>query len=92
MQPQRKRTYVKVISVFDNTGFMQPKNIIWSNGNVSKIEQVKDFRPASCIERGLPGDCYTVVIDGENRHLFFERSDSRFASTFGRWFFEEYPV
>ena len=92
MDAQRKRTYVKVISVFDNTGFMQPKKIIWDSGKVSEIEKVQDFRPSTCIERGLPGDCYTIVIGGEKRLLFFERSDKRFASTFGRWFFEEYEV
>ena len=86
---KRERTYVKVTSVFDATGFMQPKDIIWNDGHIDIIERVKDFRPASCIERGLPGDCYTVVIDGENRHLFFQRTDSRFASTFGRWFVEK---
>ena len=84
----RERTYVKVTSVFDSTGFMQPEKIFWSDGRIDKIEKVKDFRPATCIERGLPGDCYTVVIKGENQHLFFERTDTRFASTFGRWFVE----
>ena len=92
MEGQRQRTYVKVISVFDNTGFMQPKKILWNNGRVSEIEKVQDFRPASCIEHGLPGDCYTIMIGGEKRLLFFERSDKRFSSTFGRWFFEDYEV
>ena len=88
----RIRTYVKVKSVFDATGFMQPEKVIWNDGRIDKIEKVKDFRPASCIERGLPGDCYTVVINGENTHLFFQRSDDRFASTFGRWYVEEYDT
>lgn len=90
MKPQRVRIYVKVDTTFDKTGFMQPKDIIWNDGKVSRIDQVTDFRPASVIEHGLQGDCYTVMINGEKRHLFFERSDRRFASTFGRWFFEEY--
>lgn len=92
MNAQRQRIYVKVTSVFDKTGFMQPKSIIWNDGHVSAIEQVKDFRPAACIEHGLPGDCYTVIINGEKRLLFFERTDRRFGSVFGRWFFEEYEV
>ena len=86
---ERVRTYVKVAAAFDKLGFMQPRQIMWNDGHVSRIEKVKDFRPASCIEKGLPGDCYTVVINGKNLHLFFQRTDSRFASTFGRWFVEE---
>ncbi len=83
-----ERVYVKVNSDFDSTGYMQPKTIIWQDGRVFQIEAVKDFRPASSIERSLPGDCYTVIIKGEIKHLFFERSQDRFASHFGRWFVE----
>ena len=36
----------------------------------------------------MSGDCYTVMVKGQERHLFFERSDPRFPSRFGRWFVE----
>ena len=85
---QLQRVYVKVSSDFDSTGYMQPRAIIWKDGRVFRIDAVKDFRPASSIERGLPGDCYTVVIKGETKRLFFERSRDRFAGHFGRWFVE----
>ena len=89
MKPQRpERVYVKVTSDFDSTGFMQPRSITWKDGRTFKIDEVKDFRPASSVEHGLPGDCYTVVIGGKLKHLFFERSQDRFASHFGRWFVE----
>lgn len=92
-RPQRpERTYVKVNSDFDSTGFMQPRSITWKDGRVFQIEAVKDFRPASSIARGLPGDCYTVVIKGETKHLFFERSDPLFATKVGRWFVETTPA
>ena len=52
-----QRVYVKVNSDFDSTGYMQPRSITWKDGRVFKIEAVKDFRPASSIEHGLPGDC-----------------------------------
>lgn len=88
-KPQKpERIYVKVNSDFDHTGYMQPRAFTWRDGRVFKIDAVKDFRPASSVERGLPGDCYTVVIKGETKHLFFERADPRFASQFGRWFVE----
>ena len=83
-----QRVYVKVNSDFDSTGYMQPRSITWRDGRVFKIEAVKDFRPAGSIEHGLPGDCYTIVINGEVKHLFFERSSQHFASRFGRWFVE----
>ncbi len=93
IKPQRpERVYVKVNSDFDSTGFMQPRSITWSDGRVFKIEAVKDFRPASSIAQGLPGDCYTVVIKGELKHLFFERSDPHFATKVGRWFVETAPA
>ena len=88
LRPERQKVYVKVTSDFDHTGYMQPKAIIWKDGRVFKIDEVKDFRPASTIGAGLPGDCYTVLIRGELKHLFFEREDERFPGHFGRWFVE----
>ena len=86
-----ERIYVKVTSDFDSTGYMMPRSITWKDGRVFDIEAVKDFRPASSIDRSLSGDCYTVQIKGETKHLFFERSQDRFASHFGRWFVEALP-
>ncbi len=86
-----QRVYVKVNSDFDATGYMQPRAIIWEDGRTFRIDAVKDFRPASSIERSLPGDCYTIVIKGETRRLYFERCKDRFASHFGRWFVERLP-
>lgn len=86
--PSPKRVYVKVTSDFDATGFMQPRTITWKDGRVFRIDSVKDFRPSSTIGCDLPGDCYTVVVRGKTRRLFFERSRHHFASHFGRWFVE----
>lgn len=82
------RVYVKVESSFDETGYMRPKSMVW-NGKILPIESIRDFRPASSqAGRGLPGDCYTVVIGGEEKHLFFEKTDPLFPSRVGRWFVE----
>lgn len=84
---QQKRIYVKVDSRFDETGTMVPLALIWTNGKIYKIDSVRDFRPAaSAIGRDLPGDCYTVVIEGQEKHLFFQKSDPLFPSKVGRWF------
>ena len=88
IKPRPHKVYVKVNSDFDSTGYMQPRSITWKDGRIFPIEAVKDFRPASSIEHSLPGDCYTVVIKGEMKRLYFERSQDRVACHFGRWFVE----
>lgn len=84
----KSRVYVKVSSDFDSTGYMCPRCITWIDGRQFKIDEVKDFRPASCLGSSAGGSCYTVVIHGVEKHLFFEKSDNMFPSRFGRWFVE----
>ena len=83
-----ERIYVEVSSDFDRTGYMQPRTITWEDGRQFKIEKIKDVKPTSSYERGHTGDRYTVIIKGMTRYLFFEREDTRFSSSFGRWFVE----
>lgn len=94
--PARKnheRIYVKVNAGFDATGYMQPTSIIWSDGRVFPIEKVSDYRPAGTIVNApnspyTRSDCYTVIIHGQAKHLFFERTNENFHSLVGRWFVE----
>lgn len=65
-----EKVYVKVNSDFDATGYMQPRQITWGDGRTYPIEQVRDFRPANTIA-DMPGDCYAVMVKGQERHLFF---------------------
>ncbi len=88
----RKKEYVKVVSTFDLTGYMNPQKIIWNDGKISNIEKVTDYRPASTLEPGLAGDVYTVIIKGQPTHLFFEKVDPRFAGRIGRWYVEPMAV
>lgn len=81
------KVYVKVDSVFDSTGYIHPKSIVWTNGKVFEIEKVRDFRPAEMLCEH-PGSCYTVVVNGQERLLFFERVDPRFSGRVGRWYVE----
>ena len=87
-----EKIYVRVNSDFDATGYMLPRTITWADGRTFTIDEVKDFRPASTLERGHGGDRYTVVIRGEERYLFFEKTDGLFASRVGRWFVERTPA
>lgn len=86
--PQPTRIYVKVNSTFDATGRVQPTDIIWKDGRVFHIDRVRDYRPASTLGRGCSGDCFTVIIKGEARQLFFERNETTRDSRLGRWWVE----
>lgn len=91
-----KRIYVKVSSDFDSTGYMQPRSITWSDGRVFRIDAIRDFYPAGAGNLNVTGhswrvssnDRYTVIIQGEQRYLYFERSRPGFVTTVGRWFVE----
>ena len=90
---KREKIYVKVNSDFDSTGAVTPKAIIWVDGRTFKIDSVRDFRPASTLGPGHVGDCYTVLIHGEERQLFFERTNTLYGSRLGRWWVEtQQPV
>ena len=86
--PHIEKIYVKVTSDFDSTGMMTPKAITWTDGRIFPIEEVTDFRPASALEPGRTGDCYTVIIKGERKYLFFQRTNNFEKHTFGRWWVE----
>ena len=83
-----ERVYVSVASIFDSTGYMQPTSITWTDGRTFPIESVRDYRPADASHK----DCYTVIIRGQEKHLFFERTDPLFPSRVGRWFVERSPA
>ena len=82
------RTYVKVNSDFDAVGSVTPRAIIWTDGRVFKIDTVRDFRPAGSLGSGYTGDCYTVLINGKEKHLFFKRTNMQEKSRLGRWWVE----
>ena len=84
----KEKVYVKVDSSFDPTGFMQPTSITWADGRTFPIEKVRDFRPAGTADNGCAGDCFTVLIQEQEKHLFFEQIDPRFNGRLGRWFVE----
>lgn len=81
-------SYVKVASEFDSTGYMQPTSITWADGRTFPIETVRDFRPAGTADNDCNGDCFTVLIQGQEKHLFFEHIDPRLTGRLGRWYVE----
>lgn len=85
---RRERVYVKVTSVFDSTGYMLPQSITWSDGRVFMIDEIKDFRPADPHRNNTTTDCYTVIVRGEIKYLFFEKTLHRHSGHYGRWYVE----
>lgn len=86
LYPHKERVYVTVTSEIDTTGFMHPKTLEWTNGRIYPIEEIRDFRPAHTVGTSYSGDCYIVVIRGEEKRLFFEPAP--YPPRFGRWFVE----
>ena len=81
----KKRVYVKVNSDFDTTGYMQPRTITWLDGRTFRIDSVRDCRP---ISEAPSRTCYTIIIKGEVKYLFFEKSSLLHPSCYGRWWVE----
>ena len=92
LSPRLERVYVKVNSDFDATGAVMPRAIIWEDGRSFRIEAVRDFRPAAVMGSGHTGDCYTVLIHGEEKMLFFERTRAPYGNRLGRWWVEKASV
>lgn len=84
----KDRTYVNVDVSFDRTGHLHPKSVTWTDGKTYPVQKIQDCRPGSKTGMTVDCDCYTVVINGNENYLFFERTDPRFNGRFGRWFVE----
>ncbi len=84
-QVMYQRTYVTVVASFDPRGFVQPQAVAWADERTYRIDQVTDFRPAGETEHPT-SDCYTVMINGQERRLYFERIPASFKSRLGRWY------
>ena len=46
---------------------MQPKTITWDDGRTFAIDAVRDFRPAGTANNHFSGDCFTVLIQGQEK-------------------------
>lgn len=82
------KTYVAVDVHFNEDGMMLPRRITWEDGQSYDIDRVKQIRQAAAAKAGGQGDRYTVVVNGMERYLFFERSTKLTGNNIGRWFVE----
>lgn len=74
------KVYVSVMAEFTKEGGILPKKFVWEDGRVYEVEKVKDIRRAASLKAGGTGLRYTCVIQGQEKHLFYEDHN--------RWFME----
>lgn len=82
------KVYVPVSADFDADGRLIPTSLTWEDGTVYTIDRILDIRQAPALKAGGQGDRYTVVINGGQSYLFFERNASMTGNNLGRWFVE----
>ena len=82
------KVYVEVNASFGEDGQMYPKSLVWEDGTRYIIDKVTDIRQAAAMKAGGQGDRYTIIINGKQSYLFFERSTNIFGNIIGRWFVE----
>ena len=82
------KVYVEVMVSFGEDGRMLPTMLVWEDGRKYLIDKVTDIRQAAAMKAGGQGDRYTVIINGQQSYLFFERSTNLSGNFIGRWFVE----
>ncbi len=82
------KVYVAVKADFREDGVMLPRVITWEDGEKYKIDRVTEIRQAAAMKAGGQGDRYTIMINGQQSYLFFERSTNLTGNNIGRWFVE----
>ncbi|MBR1810122.1 MAG: hypothetical protein IJ766_00540 [Clostridia bacterium] len=82
------KVYVAVKADFREDGTMLPREIQWEDGEIFKIDRIKHICQAAALKAGGQGDRYTIITQGHETFLFFERSAELTGNNIGRWFVE----
>ena len=82
------KVYVAVRAEFKEDGIMLPRELTWEDGEKYAIDRVIDIRQAPALKAGGQGDRYTILVNGKQSYLFFERSTNLTGNVIGRWFVE----
>lgn len=83
-----EKVYVQVNADFREDGIMLPRIIVWEDGRKYAVDRITEIRQAAAMKAGGQGDRYTVIVNGKQSYLFFERSTSQSGNNIGRWFVE----
>lgn len=78
--PKRK-VYVKVLLMQDESGSIEPLQIIWDDGQMYDVDKVLYKCRASSTKVGGTGIRYTVRISGKETFLYYSEDENR-------WFME----
>jgi len=73
------RTYINVFAVFDCSGNITPRAIIWTDGRRYIIDRIIRVEQRAALRSGGAGLRYHVSICGQERYLYLEET---------RWFVE----
>ena len=82
------RVYVRVNAIFDEDGFVVPKQLIWEDDTVYEIDGILDIKHAASFKTGGNGERFTIKICGHRRYLYFERIPDVSGNHIGRWYVE----
>lgn len=82
------KVYVPVLASFDEDGRMIPRIIIWEDGHSYKIDKVTNIVQSATMKSSGQGDRYTIVVNGKQSYIFFERTTNITGNIIGRWFVE----
>ena len=82
------KVYVPVRVAFDTDGNMQPLEISWADGRRYHIDRVTKIRQAAAMRSGGQGDRYTIMVQGKESNLYFERCPDLSGPRLGKWFVE----
>ena len=86
--PLLPKVYVPVKADFDADGNIIPTEITWEDGRRYQIDKVLKIRQAAAMRSGGQGDRYTIMINGQQSYLYFERSTNLTGNNLGKWFVE----
>ena len=67
---------------------MCPRLIHWEDGKTYEVDRVLDVRPAPAARAGGQGDRYTIRMNNQETHIFFEHNSDYGSAIPGRWFVE----
>lgn len=87
-QPIYVKEYVEVLVEFAPDGTMLPRILVWEDGRRYEIDKIKAIQPAPALKAGGQGDRYTILIEGQERFLFFEHNADYGNERVGKWFVE----
>ncbi len=88
MTDNATKVFVPVEVHFSADGKMLPKEITWEDGTKYLIDKILDIRQAAAMKAGGQGDRYTILVQGKQSFLFFERLPNQTGNYIGRWFVE----